>query len=95
MKYAADRSKAIAKRAAQNCENAAEPVCRCRCGGDLHGAKRGDVGLLPMDDPHSPAQVCPKCKGDGQDVYIGGGELVKFKCAKCGGTGRMMPKAGA
>jgi hypothetical protein len=44
---------------AANCEHALEPVCRCRCGGALHGAKRLGLALdpagyflLPPDDPH-------------------------------------------
>ncbi len=92
MKLAGDRKKALSKQAAQNCEDAKELVCRCRCGGANHGAKRGPVAGLPIDDPHSLARICPKCKGDGQDVYVGGGELVKFKCAKCEGTGLVLPR---
>lgn len=45
---------------AQSCENALHPRCRCRCGGLLHGAKRGGENVpsakwfnsLPIDDPH-------------------------------------------
>ena len=58
--------RALSERAARNCEEAREPVCKCRCGGALHGAKRaGDdtprawLEALPEDDPHhvpSPAQ---------------------------------------
>lgn len=47
------------ERQARNCEEACEPVCRCRCGGKLHGAKRGGdktkrifFESLPEDDPH-------------------------------------------
>lgn len=87
--YAAGRQAAISRRAAQNCEDALEAECRCRCQGALHGAKRGKVGTLPMDDPHSPSRVCPKCKGDGKDVYVEGGEVVKLKCGKCSGAGRI------
>lgn len=42
-----------------NCEHALETVCRCRCGGAFHGAKRPGLALdpagyfqLPDDDPH-------------------------------------------
>lgn len=90
MTYAGDRKKALSKKAAQNCENAVEPVCHCRCGGALHGALRGPVESLPMTDPHSPSRTCPRCKGDGKDVYVDGAELVKFPCGKCGGTGRVI-----
>lgn len=51
--------KTLSERAAKNCEEAREPRCRCRCGGKLHGAKRGGADAsrewfeaLPADDPH-------------------------------------------
>jgi len=48
--------KALSLRQAGNCENAREHVCRCRCGGALHGIARGDgrgfFEGLPADDPH-------------------------------------------
>jgi len=38
------------------CETAKTGKCRCRCGGILHGKKRGDDPAffegLPKDDPH-------------------------------------------
>ena len=48
---------------ASTCETAREPVCKCRCGGALHGARRGgelsggavDTSFfegLPEDDAH-------------------------------------------
>lgn len=46
---------------AANCENAREPVCRCRCDGAGHGKKRAPVGRaddrsfyeqLEENDPH-------------------------------------------
>jgi hypothetical protein len=56
--------KELSLRQAQRCEEAREPVCKCRCGGRLHGAKRNGgsasfFGELPEDDPHhvdTPAQ---------------------------------------
>ena len=46
----------LTQREADRCEQAQEPVCKCRCGGVKHGAKRvpagGDYSVLPMDDPH-------------------------------------------
>lgn len=56
-------SKPLTDKQAQACENAMQPVCKCRCNGALHGANRGgtaaDGGLdraffeaLPADDPH-------------------------------------------
>jgi len=50
--------------AANRCEQAKELVCRCRCGGLLHGAKRiadgGDFSQLPDDDPHYRPSLTPK-----------------------------------
>jgi hypothetical protein len=47
------------QREADRCEQAEEPVCKCRCGGAKHGAKRVPAGspaaafaTLPPDDPH-------------------------------------------
>lgn len=49
----------LSERQARNCEEARMPRCRCRCGGALHGAKRGGIQpprewyeTLPEDDPH-------------------------------------------
>jgi len=53
----------LSKRAATRCEEATNPRCRCRCGGALHGAKRGATDSLPLTDPHS-TQVRPKEKAD-------------------------------
>lgn len=48
--------KTLSLRAAKRCENSEHTRCRCRCGGVLHGAKRGlDETYffnLPEDDPH-------------------------------------------
>lgn len=55
------KEKALTLRQASECENARLPVCRCRCGGKLHGAGRGGATpdtaqaffeSLPADDPH-------------------------------------------
>ena len=38
---------------ADACEYARYPRCKCRCGGALHGARRGiEFDKLPTDDPH-------------------------------------------
>lgn len=49
----------LSERQARNCEEARTPRCRCRCGGRLHGVKRGGNNPertfyedLPDDDPH-------------------------------------------
>lgn len=48
--------RSLSMRQARNCEEAREPVCKCRCGGTLHGAKRGSgdsfFNGLPDNDPH-------------------------------------------
>jgi hypothetical protein len=50
--------RALSQRAASRCETATTKLCRCRCGGKLHGAKRHtefDAWFfegLPADDPH-------------------------------------------
>lgn len=46
--------RALSARQAQRCEDAANPRCRCRCGGALHGAHRGRVESLELSDPHHP-----------------------------------------
>jgi hypothetical protein len=53
----------LSTKLAQACEEATQPQCKCRCGGVLHGAKRGGTNTdgsidrafferLPQDDPH-------------------------------------------
>lgn len=54
--------KRLSLRAAQRCETAKTPKCKCRCGGALHGAMRNMIEEgrersnffqeLPKDDPH-------------------------------------------
>lgn len=54
--------RALSNRQATNCETAKNKVCRCRCGGLLHGAMRHLIEegrakkeffeTLPQDDPH-------------------------------------------
>lgn len=53
----------LSERQARNCEEARLPRCRCRCGGALHGARRGGAGAsrefyesLPEGDPHQIRQ---------------------------------------
>ena len=51
--------RALGARAAFFCEHALDQRCRCRCGGQLHGANR-DVLRLRRFDPHYPARLyCP------------------------------------
>lgn len=56
-------NKPLSDKQAQACENATQPVCKCRCGGTAHGANRGGTAAdgsldraffeaLPEDDPH-------------------------------------------
>jgi hypothetical protein len=46
----------LSQREAERCEQATTPVCKCRCRGALHGARRvpsgGDFSVLHTDDPH-------------------------------------------
>jgi hypothetical protein len=54
----------LSLRAAQRCETSDHSRCRCRCGGALHGARRGldetyFLGL-PEDDPHRAVVRKPK-----------------------------------
>ena len=48
--------KGLSLRQATNCETAKGKRCRCRCGGRLHGASRGEerefFAGLPSSDPH-------------------------------------------
>lgn len=44
--------KAMSRAQAGACENANGGRCRCRCGGLLHGAGRGDTSSLPIGDAH-------------------------------------------
>jgi hypothetical protein len=51
--------KALSDKQIASCENATTPVCKCRCGGALHGVARGGPNPawdffydLPEDDPH-------------------------------------------
>lgn len=48
--------RALSLREISRCEAAQERVCKCRCGGALHGVARGAGAKffagLPSDDPH-------------------------------------------
>ena len=51
--------RALSLAEARECENAQGPVCKCRCGGALHGSKRirddapiEEFQALPADDAH-------------------------------------------
>ncbi len=54
------KMKPLSEKQARSCEEAKDPVCKCRCGGRLHGARRGGDNDtprsffegLPEDDPH-------------------------------------------
>lgn len=50
------RTRSLSLREISRCEDAREPACKCRCGGTLHGAKRGSGQAffegLSKDDPH-------------------------------------------
>ncbi len=90
--------KALSARGAQACEQAKEPRCRCRCGGTLHGVKRGNVCDLSVGDPHYPGRSCATCVGTGQCYRCGGrGKVAREAwehnpepriCLQCTGTGK-------
>jgi len=93
------RQRALSFRAAQECETARGPVCKCRCGGALHGAARvGDTRTLPLTDPHSPSKECPRCKGKGSVSWVSydwtnnADVRVETECQKCKGVGRVMDR---
>lgn len=51
--------KPLSENQARNCEEAKHPICKCRCNGALHGARRGGAApsrqwyeTLREDDPH-------------------------------------------
>jgi hypothetical protein len=69
----AKQKRALSFQQAHSCENATTERCRCRCGGQFHGAKRNwlhfpdsmFLELLPGDDPHHIDAV-PKQTGKAQ-----------------------------
>lgn len=55
------------------CEHATSSRCRCRCGGRMHGAGRGEVVALPAGDPHRvelPAELDLDAGGDGYQLAL-------------------------
>ena len=76
------RERALSYAQARRCEDALHPRCRCRCNGTLHGAKRGSVLDLPLNDPHSPSTLCPYCGGRGVTP-------IGIPCQECLGGGRI------
>lgn len=60
------RTRALGQSQAKRCEEAVMDGCRCRCGGQFHGAMRGRVTDLPESDPHRPALSCIARRDDGR-----------------------------
>lgn len=83
-----ERMKRLSIIQANRCENASEKKCRCRCGGVLHGAKRGDVRRLGIKDLHSVKHLCHKCNGLGE---IGFPQNIPQVCTTCNGAGILIP----
>lgn len=77
---------------AQKCEDAKEPLCKCRCKGALHGAKRGSVRKLAFGDPHSLVKQCPKCGGTGKRKMLDFNGIIEYDCHTCNKTGFISPK---
>lgn len=97
-----NRQRALSASAASECENAKHPTCKCRCGGKMHGAARGKISGLPVDDPHSPSALCHKCGGSGKitetDYWAEPNERgeyprVEKDCRYCDGKGRYIKPA--
>jgi hypothetical protein len=91
-----DRSRALSFRAAQDCENATGPTCKCRCNGAFHGKGRVvDTRTLPLDDPHSPSTECRKCDGTGKLLGwdFAANIEAEIACWKCKGAGRVLARA--
>lgn len=84
--------KVLSQKVAQRCEDAKESVCKCRCGGALHGARRGDVLTLPYGDPHSLIRKCRKCDGTGKRYAISSGTMITLECGICKGKGLLIIK---
>jgi len=55
------RTRALSEHHARTCEEALGPVCRCRCGGAMHGSARGSQaeGCDPKDVPRSFFEELP------------------------------------
>ena len=77
-----ERTRALSDAQARRGEEARHPRGPCRCGGTLHGAQRGSVLALPLEDPHAPSQRCPACGGSGLE-RLGG------PCQACQGQRRV------
>jgi len=68
----------------------------------MHGAARGKISGLPVDDPHSPSAECHKCGGTGRvkeaDYFAepdeqGNLPQVERDCRYCDGKGRFIKSA--
>jgi hypothetical protein len=88
---------------AQSCEEAKQPKCVCRCGGTLHGGKRGNVCTFAWDDPHYPGKPCatcvatgkcPWCSGTGKRELYGSGQMVPCWYCEPNGSGKCKKCAG-
>jgi len=68
----------------------------------MHGAARGKISGLPIDDPHSPSAECRKCGGTGkvkENGYFaepnehGVFPQIERDCRYCDGKGRFIKPA--
>jgi hypothetical protein len=55
----AGEKRALSVRQARTCEEALEHVCKCRCGGALHGAARGSTKAFFESLPETDAHFIP------------------------------------
>lgn len=76
----------LSYREAQRCENGETARCRCRCKRARHGLARGNVSLLPANDPHAVALRCLRASGRRADechgvlriILVAGGPLCEY-----------------
>lgn len=64
--------------AANRCENAEHPKCRCRCRGKLHGAARAKPHDLPTDDPHFALVHQPQDETTNRRIHEAAGQATLF-----------------
>jgi len=87
--------KDLSAKQAQRCEEAIGDVCHCRCGGALHGSRRGGTNAdgsidrvffeaLPADDPHYLPSAAVKKTQQQKERQI---KSLERRIAQCRGFG--------
>ena len=77
------------------CETATGPVCKCRCGGALHGADRGRPYDLDEGDPHFVHEEYAQYQSDMFEAQSEGehGEMSLNRTARAVADGRAAGEA--